>query len=623
MMPKLWKHPAHAVRFSRPALLLLLAVVTAGDVLGSDGRPAPPGIQNALSRPGMSLDGAWDVIVDPFENGYYSHRWQPKPDGYFEDREPSSPSDLVEYDFDTSQKLTVPGDWNSQDERLFFYEGTIWYRKRFDLTPAPGRRQVLHFGAVNYQAEVWVNGEHAGGHVGGFTPFDLEVTPFLEAGVNTVIVKVDNRRRRDNVPTLNTDWWNYGGITRPVRLLSLPSTFVRDYGLRLDPADPARVIGHVQLDGNAAGRPVTVSLPGAGLDVSVTTDDAGIAEFSLPAPPERWSPDRPTLYEVRIEAGDDSVSDRVGFRTFERRGEDLLLNGEPLFLRGVCLHEERPGGGRAHSREHADTLLGWARDLGANFVRLAHYPHNEAMLRRADELGLLVWSEIPVYWTILFDQPAVLENARRQLTEMIHRDRNRASVVLWSIANETPVSEARTRFLASLAGTIRELDDSRLVTAALDTQIREGNTRVIEDPLGEVVDVIGINSYCGWYSGTPESCTALRWRSDFGKPVIMSEFGGGAKAGLRGSPDLRWSEDYQAEVYRHNLEMLEQIPFLRGTSPWILMDFRSPRRPLPGIQDFWNRKGLVDPDGRRKLAFDLLKDWYAAPRQGEPGSARP
>jgi beta-glucuronidase len=191
-------------------------------------------------------------------------------------------------------------------------------------------------------------------------------------------------------------------------------------------------------------------------------------------------------------------------------------------------------------------------------------------------------------------------------------------VVLWSIANETPVSDERNGFLASLAATARELDPTRLITAALDTQTTEGDARLIADPLGDIVDVIGINSYCGWYSGTPESCAGLQWRSGFNKPVIMSEFGAGALAGLHGDAGQRWSEEYQAAVYANNIEMLRNMPFLRGAAPWILMDFRSPRRPLPGIQDFWNRKGLVSPQGERKQAFSLMQDYYSDVQQRWP-----
>ena len=178
------------------------------------------------------------------------------------------------------------------------------------------------------------------------------------------------------------------------------------------------------------------------------SDAAGVATFDLDAPKLKlWAPENPKLYTVSISAGDDRVEDRIGFRSIAVRGADILLNGHSVFLRGISLHEENPlRGGRAFSVEDARLLLGWAKELGCNFVRLAHYPHNEHMARVADELGLMLWEEVPVYWTIQWENPETLANAKAQLTDLIMRDRNRASVIVWSVANETPVSEPRTDF---------------------------------------------------------------------------------------------------------------------------------------------------------------------------------
>lgn len=223
----------------------------------------------------------------------------------------------------------------------------------------------------------------------------------------------------------------------------------------------------------------------------------------------------------------------------------------------------------------------------------------------------MVWSEIPVYWTVLFNNPAVYDKAEEQLTEMIARDKNRASVILWSMANETPNSMARTKFISQLAQKARQLDDSRLITAALETQTDTDGVRTIDDPLSSVVDVIGINSYCGWYVAAPGSCANLKWLSRYHKPMIMSEFGADALQGLHGDKGQRWNEEYQADVYINNLAMIDKISFLRGLTPWILKDFRSPRRPLPNIQDFWNRKGLISDRGIKKKAWFILHDYYA------------
>lgn len=573
-------------------------------------------LQNAAERVGISLDGDWHVIVDPYENGYYDYRYEPKPDGFFLAEKPSSPADLVEYDFKRSPVLSVPGDWNSQSERFFLYEGTMWYYTTFKLDPEPDRHYRLHFGAANYMARVWLNGKLLGAHEGGFTPFEFTADEYLEDGENFVVVKVDNRRERDQVPTVNTDWWNYGGLTRSVKLIDVPRRHVAQWRLGLD-AD-GRIAGWVRVAGSGGG-PVRMRIPALGVDLSIEADEQGMAKFTHDARPERWWPEEPMLYDVEFAYASDSVRDRIGFRTIETRGEDLLLNGEPIFLRGISIHEEAPDrAGRAWSEADARQLLAWAQELGCNFVRLAHYPHNEHMLRVADELGLLVWAEIPVYWTIDFESPVVFRKARQQLDEMIARDANRASVILWSMANETPIGDARFEFISGLAQHARALDPTRLVTAALDTQTEELYQRIIDDPLADVIDVIGINSYCGWYGDdSPADCAKLRWRSDYGKPIILSEMGADALAGRHGGADERWTEEYQVEVYRHNLEMASHINALRGISPWILKDFRSPRRPLPGIQDYWNRKGLLSETGQRKAAWALLHDEYRQRREGD------
>jgi beta-glucuronidase len=428
-------------------------------------------------------------------------------------------------------------------------------------------------------------------------------------GENFIVVKVDNRREADQIPALNTDWWNYGGITRPVRLIDVPEDYVADYRFELAPG--GAIEGWIQIEGASNKGPVTIAIPELAIDGELPIDADGFARFSFEAAPQRWSPETPVLYGVRIAYADDTIEDRIGFRTVAVRGEDILLNGKPVFLKGISLHEEALGHpGRAWSDADARALLQRALDLGCNFVRLAHYPHNENMLRAADEMGLLVWAEIPVYWTVDFKSRAVMKKARQQLGEMIARDANRASIVLWSMANETPIGKARLRFIRELAAHARRLDPTRLITAALDTQMSDRYRRIIRDPLAETIDVIGINSYCGWYSDRPEDCARIRWVSEYGKPVIMSEMGAGALQGMHGEVTHRWTEEYQADVYVKNLAMIDKIAPLRGLSPWILKDFRSPRRPLPDIQDFWNRKGLLSETGVPKKAWYVLQEYY-------------
>ena len=568
-------------------------------------------IQNTEGRKTTSLDGQWQAIIDPYESGFYNYRYQPSDNGFFKNAKPKSKSDLIEYDFDSSGTLKVPGDWNTQTDRLFFYEGTIWYKKSFDYQRRPNTRLFVYFAAANYFADVYLNGEKVGQHEGGFTPFNFEVTNLVRNTGNFLIVKVDNKRRRDAVPTLMTDWWNYGGLTRQVKLVETPSTFVHDYVIQLQKGSRDRINGWVKLTGEKLDQRVTIRIPEVGISKSFTTDATGLAAIDFNADLKLWSPDNPKLYDVTIAAETDQVRDRIGFRSIETRGTEILLNGRPIFLRGVCLHEEAPfRGGRAYSREDALILLGWAKELGANFVRLAHYPHNEFMVKEADRLGIMVWSEIPVYWTILWENPATLENARNQLNEMIARDKNRAAVVIWSVANETPLSDARLSFLKNLIAYARSLDSGRLISAAMERHYIDATTQMIDDPLGEYLDVLGCNEYVGWYDGLPDKADRLEWKSKYQKPLVMSEFGGDALYGNHGDALTRWTEEYQESIYHHQLNMLKRIPFLRGTAPWILMDFRSPRRPLPKIQDYWNRKGLISNRGEKKKAFYVMQRYY-------------
>jgi beta-glucuronidase len=290
-----------------------------------------------------------------------------------------------------------------------------------------------------------------------------------------------------------------------------------------------------------------------------------------------------------------------------------LLNGKSIFLKGISIHEENPiRGGRANSLEDARLLLGWAKELGCNFVRLAHYPHNEFMPRLADEMGILVWEENPVYWTIQWTNPETFATASNQLKEVITRDKNRASVIVWSMANETPVIPERIKFLSNLADTARKYDNTRLISAALEQHAKSGNdqVRVIEDPFAEFVDIVSFNEYIGWYDGLPDKCARITWDIPFNKPVVISEFGADALEGMHGDSLTRWSEEYQEYLYKENIKMVSKIPQLRGMTPWILADFRSPRRVLPVIQDGWNRKGLVSENGRKKRAFFILQQYY-------------
>ena len=566
-------------------------------------------IANIPGRTTVSLDGAWHVIVDPFENGK---------ERFSQDAKPKDKSDLVEYSFDLSPVLNVPGDWNTQREALMLYEGPVWYRREFNYRKREGTRVLVYFGAANYRAVFYLNGEKLGEHEGGFTPFNFEVTSALRDGGNFLIVEVNNTRRPDGVPGMRFDWWSYGGITRDVELVEVPEVFIQDYWVQLARGSENEVSGWVQVNGAKSSQKVTLEIPEAHVRESFSSDANGRASFRFTAKLELWSPEHPKLYDVILTSGGEIVRDQIGFRTIEVQGAKILLNGKPIFLRGISMHEEAPfREGRAFSPEDAQTLLGWVKELGCNFVRFAHYPHNENEIRLADRMGLLVWSEIPVYWDIDWSNPATMANAQAQLRDMIARDHNRAAVVLWSLSNETPVKPERLTFLKRLAQDVRELDSTRLITSALNHTDNTGaDERTLSDPLGEVLDVLGLNEYLGWYGGRPEDADKLQWKLTWNKPLIVSEFGGGAPYGRHGDADERWTEEYQENLYQHQLGMVERMPNLAGMSPWVLMDFRSPLRMLPGVQDYHNRKGVISNRGQRKMAFYTLQKFYRKISQG-------
>ncbi len=570
-----------------------------------------PLLGNVQNRQTTSLNGEWTYIVDVQECGYYGYRREKLKWGFFRNAKPQKPEDLIEYDFDKADKMTIPSDWNTRDQRLFFYEGTVWFKRSFNYQPKAGHRTLLYFGAVNYEAIVFVNGEEVGKHVGGFTPFNYDVTDLLREGENVVIVKVDNKRSRENVPTLIFDWWNYGGITRDVLLVDVAQNYIENYVLQLDKRNTKQLNFSLQLNTKIAGQQITLNIPELKIKQTLTTDANGCVATTLKAKKVQfWSPENPKLYQVELGLNGETLKDEIGFRTIETRGKQLLLNGQPIFLKGISIHEEKcNGGGRANSKEDAQTLLSWAKELGCNFVRLAHYPHNEYMVREAERMGLMVWSEIPVYWTIDWTNDQTYANASRQLNDMIRRDQNRANVIIWSIANETPHSAERDNFLSRLAQQAHSMDSTRLVSMAMEVLAAANYHNKLQDNMNKYVDVISFNQYIGWYRDVNDA-SKMTWEIPYNKPVIISEFGGGAKVGLHGAKNQRWTEEFQENLYRENTAMLDKIDGLAGTTPWILKDFRSPRRLLTDVQDYYNRKGLFSDKGEKKKAFYVLKAWY-------------
>jgi beta-glucuronidase len=604
----------------------LLAVCASSYTAHAQAPTTPQPLQTLLvgvdHRQVVSLDGDWHYLVDqsPYR-ALYSPTGAINDNTYALNTHPNIVgTHNQEYDFSTAPTLKVPGDWNTQVPQLFNYEGVVWYQRDFDVQPKPGTRTFLHIGAANYRSHVWVNQKRICDHEGGYTPFDCEVTAVLHPGTNFVVIAVDASRLVDGIPSVGIDWLNYGGLTRDVSLVTVPTAFIDDYDVHLahGPAwDPANkeLTGYVHVLDAPAGTPVTLEIPEAGVKTSLHTDADGRASFNVAASKlTLWSPDSPKLYKVTVASGvgdqKDAITDDIGFRDIRVDGTRILLNGKAVFLQGANVHAEAPvRGGRVDNDQDVATLFGYLKDMNANFVRLPHYPHDERMERAADRDGIMVWSEIPLWQHISFEKPEVYAKAVVMLKEMIRRDRNKASVILWSVSNETPNTPVRTEFLTKLANEARALDPTRPVTSALYTQHIEGDSATLPDTFADALDVIGINEYIGWYGGTPESADTIRWTLP-NKPMIMSEFGAEAKQGNHGATNERWTEEQQVYVMQHQFKMMSQIPQLRGDTPWVLMDFRSPTRNIPKLQDGYNRKGLISEDGKKKQAFYLFQKAY-------------
>lgn len=572
-------------------------------------------IGNAMNRANTCLNGKWEYVLDPFRTEAMGNTQ------IYRNEVPRDKSDRVEYSFNPAQTLWVPGSWNTQKPELMYYESNIWYRRLFDKPDLDdSKRYFVYVGAANYLSTVTFNGKRLGRHEGGFTPFCYEVTDLMKKEDNFLIIGVNGGRRADYIPAEVADWFNHGGITRDVLLVETPKAFVSNFYLALDKATlnskVRKINGRLLLDGETMPANVRVQIPELKIDQNVTIDADGDVEFTLNAKRlQLWSTENPKLYDVRIIAGNDTVNDLIGFRTIETKGKQILLNGKPIFLKGICLHDENPlRRNRANSIEDAELVIGWAKELGCNFLRLAHYPHQENLVRLADKEGILLWEELPLYWGIQWNNQRVLEKAKKQFEELINRDYNRASSIIWSIANETAVVIDRNKFLSSLADHVRSLDPTRLISAACKKdQERDGHPDAVytyNDPLMEKLDIISLNEYLGWYGGSPAECQGKTFKMGLEKPVIVSEFGGGALQGFHGDKTTRWSEEFQAYLYEESIAMFDKIDGLSGMSPWILCDFMSPLRQLHQVQDGWNRKGLISEQGKKKQAFYVLKKYY-------------
>ena len=618
------------------------------------------------SRTITSLNGEWSYIIDPMNNGLPESSFF---GGFPKNKIQKTGMELIEYNFETAEKMQIPGAWNAANEKLFFYRGPVWLYKKFEYLPKEDVLAHLYIEGSNFTTKVFINGSIVGEFQGGYVPFNFNISKFLIEGENILLVQTDNTLEKSSVPTQKTDWWPWGGIVGDVYIVETPMQFIRNAYLQLNPDNFSQAFFQVQMHEKLLGHKITLEIPELQFKDEFKTNSLGRIVETIKITPQLWSPSNPKLYEVKIASENEKISDEIGFRSIKTQGQKIYLNNSEIQFKGIAMHSEPIGvPGPAFSKQHFHDLLTTAKDLNINFVRAAHYPYTRHLAKVADQMGLMLWEEIPVYWNIDWDNSVTLNIAKNQITRLVQRDHNRASVVVWSVANETPLSSSRMEFLNALLSEVQLNDKTRLTTAALlsgsEEQFRslvivlalqgiksnwidpkekaifqsileQANIPVdielnfsisIDDPLGETVDLISYNEYFGWYyvtffteqmrisEGTLrklifEIMPTIKITSSYNKPIHISEFGAGAKYGNK--TNKIWSEGYQAKLYKHQLEMLANNPQIQGISPWVLKDFRAMLRPLAGIQDFYNRKGLIDENGNKKEAFKVLADFYA------------
>ena len=498
---------------------------------------------NICGRETESLNGKWNFAEDLYDTCRRA-KW------FKETRYNSSGGEMpLDYDWESWELLKVPAVWNLEKSELHYFEGSGIYTRTFRYFPkAQGEKLLLRFEGAAYRTSIFLSGKFIGTHDGASTPFNVDISDTVEKD-NRIIAVVDARRKSDRVPMENTDWFNYGGIYRDVYLVRLPQVYIKDWFVRLCPdgtfSNIQADIEIVSSDNSTADGKALLEINELGIKQEIEINN-GKGSIKFSAKPELWSPDNPKLYDVSISFKTDAVKDKIGFREIKTKGQEIFLNGKKIFLSGVCVHEDHFKLGKTTNEEIIRQAIRDLKEMNGNYFRLAHYPHDARFAKIADEEGALLWEEVPVYWAIAFDNADTYKDAENQLCELILRDRNRASVIIWSVGNENADDDPRLEFMSRLAKKAKALDESRLVSAAC---LINHEKLKIEDRLSEFLDVIGVNEYYGWYDPDFEKLPKILNNSNPEKPVLICEFGGDARLGQRGTVDDLWTEDKQKHIY--------------------------------------------------------------------------
>ena len=546
----------------------------------------------------MSLDGAWDFLTDPKDVGITEEWFDSFPE--------------------TAVHTEVPSCWNNTFG-LLEYEGAAWYSKRFYCEGGCIR---ICFGAVMTEADVWLDGNKLGNHYGGFTAFDF--TAVVDEGYHVLTVRADNRFDADSIPQTKVDWYHYGGIVRGVEVESLRGLTVRschlDYSLN-DAMDGASAVIRAKVfnaSGEALSAPLCVTLDGEVLwnteisldayeEASVESEPITLGDLHL------WNMDDPYLYTLTAKTPTDDLCDRVGFRYVEVRDGAVMLNGKSVEIRGVCRHEEHPEFGFAFPRALMQRDIDIIKEMGGNAIRGAHYPNSRAFVDMLDEQGILFWSEIPI-WGVGFSEaalanPTVVARGLEMIREMVDQYYNHPCIVIWGMHNEILTgTQAAYEMSRQYHDELRANGGNRLVTHA--------TARPLEDICYEFDDMICINHYSGWYGGGIETWNdkveAHKARRDAlgfsDKPIIYSEFGCGAIYGNHTFDHIKWSEEYQASLFAHCLELFHKTPEIGGWFIWQFCDMRTCREMGTDRARGFNNKGILNEYRKPKLAYLTVRE---------------
>lgn len=569
----------------------------------------------------INLNGNWFFVLD-LDPEYHGVEYYKDPDG----------------NRCNWKKCYVPSCWNKYGKKYSLFEGVVWYAKEFYLKNLTGKeRAFLRFGGINYYSHIFLNGILVGEHEGGYTEFLIDVTGHIKKGKNVLIVRVDNRRNIIKLPAV-MGWFNYGGIHRDVQLEL--SQKVRIENIFIDAFPEKNLgVGNIRINLDSADTPsflkidIKIYEPGGKIIWKETEIVYGQERkiqlnynFQIKNP-ILWSPERPILYKCEVCVKDendfylDNLETNFGIRKLTIDGQSLLLNGKKIWIKGICYLYDHPSTGISFKKEIIKKDLNSLQRIGVNALR-SHFPLPNMILDECDKRGLMLWIEVPVYClspkndkkNSEFAQSDYVVLARQMLREMIFQAYNHPSVVFWSIGNECNTDHPEAKdFFKKLVEEIRKIDPHRLITyASLYT-----NVGCVE----ELVDVIGINEYWGWYDvcfkeikGVPDldmlEKELNKFVKQYKKVILMSEFGADAVPGFRSKKIKPWTENYQAYLLESTFKVIEKFPRICGAFPFLYNDYPDPSKPVNKYWKGLNLKGIVSYDRMKKIAFDAIKKIY-------------